>query len=160
MSETSKARSNILHRLFVFGTDELASRPGKQFAHWISITNPGASNPRLPGFAGKTLHLQFGDVFSEADARRCQKRPPCLTDIREGIGFFREAWVLKESKILISCDYGASRSPGLAYVCIADQLGDEVFDRRGALTQPLKEFYTKLNQEILLIGRSKPILPP
>jgi predicted protein tyrosine phosphatase len=92
------------------------------------------------------------------------------------VEFFRKAWSTPDSKILISCDQGASRSPALAYVLIADQagpgreieafgvildirpvavpnglvirLGDEFLQRNGALLTPLKEFYAKVNAEL------------
>src|SRR5689334_5575730 len=66
-----------------------------------------------------------------------------------------------ESKILVSCDQGASRSPALAYVFIADQygmgreteafnlrLGDTFLKRGGALLSPLKAFYARINAEL------------
>jgi len=77
---------------------------------------------------------------------------------------------------LVSCAYGASRSPALAYVFIADQLGagreteafrmilslrpnavpnglvvrigDALLKRGGALLQPLQELYEKINAEL------------
>jgi predicted protein tyrosine phosphatase len=76
------------------------------------------------------------------------------------------------SKILVSCDYGASRSPALTYVIIADALGqgrekealklvlkirpeampnsmvvllgDELLERSGALMEALREFNAEL----------------
>ena len=90
--------------------------------------------------------------------------------------FFRGAWLVRDSKILVSCDQGASRSPALAYLFIADQfgagreteafslvlairsvavpnglvvrLGDVFLKRGGAVLAPLKEFYAKINAEL------------
>jgi len=121
----------------------------------------------------------FGDVASEADAKTWMTTPPTAEDIRRAIEFFRAACNVPGSKLLVSCDYGASRSPALAYLFIADQfgpgregeafglmlslrpgavpnrlvvrLGDAFLNRRGALVQPLKELYAKLNAE--LFGR-------
>jgi predicted protein tyrosine phosphatase len=77
--------------------------------------------------------LWFGDVFSEADARQCRTKAPTIEDIRKALVFFRDAGQQIHSKILFTCDYGASRSPALAYLCLADQLGagreEEAFTR-------------------------------
>lgn len=87
--------------------------------------------------------------------------------------FIRIAWTVKESKVLVSCDYGASRSPALAYLFIADQLGvgreaealslilrirphtipnimlvrlgDTVLNRHGKLMRPLRDLYCDIN---------------
>lgn len=127
-------------------------------------------------FNGSRLHLQFGDVASEADAESWKTRAPNVEDIRQAVQFFRDAWLAADSRILISCDYGASRSPALAYVLLADhlgpgheaeafrfieeirptavpnglivRLGDALLARGGALLAPLKEFYAKLNTEL------------
>src|SRR6478736_9862584 len=107
----------------------------------------------------------FGDVVSEADARTLKTTAPSMDDIQRALQFFRNACSDPNSKILVSCDYGASRSPALAYVFIADQLsvgqeseafrllleirpdavpnglvvrlGDAYLKRGGALTAPL-----------------------
>ena len=99
-----------------------------------------------------------------------------MHDIQQGVEFWRRAWAVPGSKILVSCDHGASRSPALAYVFIADQLGpgreaeafsvtldirsiavpnglvvrlgDKVLQRNGALLAPLKDFYAKINAEL------------
>jgi predicted protein tyrosine phosphatase len=127
-------------------------------------------------FRGARLQLWFGDVISEVDAKRCGTKAPTITDVREALIFFRDAWRAAKTKILIQCDYGASRSPALAYVCVADQLGagqesvafeivmkirpnavpnklvvelgDQELARNGGLLQPLRELYSKINEEI------------
>jgi predicted protein tyrosine phosphatase len=99
-----------------------------------------------------------------------------MDDLRSAVGFARSAWSLSPSKILVSCDYGASRSPALAYVLVADQLGpgrepealdvtlqirpdavpnrlvvklgDMLLGREGNLVKALSGLYTKLNEEI------------
>jgi len=142
----------------------------------ISIANPGSSCLKPAGFVGEQLQLWFGDVISEADAQQCRTKAPTIQDIRKAVEFFRSARRLPEAKILVCCDYGASRSPALAYVCVADhlgngwesealalvleirpnavpnrlvvELGDAFLGRHGALLQPLKQFYSRLNEEI------------
>ena len=122
------------------------------------------------------MQLWFGDVTSEADAKRCHTKAPTIRDVQDALAFFRESYLHPSFKILVSCEYGASRSPALAYVLLADKggagnepkafqhlmairptavpnslvvkLGDIVLDRRGALLKPLKEFYSELNKEI------------
>jgi predicted protein tyrosine phosphatase len=164
-------------RLLICGAGELdRHKPRRRVTHWISIANPGAPSPKPSWFAGERLQLWFGDVVSEADARRGRTQAPTVEDVRHGVEFFRTAWQSGESLVLISCDYGASRSPALAYVCIADQLGpgresealsvvlkigpdaapnrlvvelgDTLLERKGALLKPLLELYSEINEEI------------
>jgi len=158
------------------GFDERADYESRGISHLLTIRNPGDSIPAPSWFQGAYLQLWFGDVISEADARRCKTTAPRLDDIREVVEFFRIAWALQGSKILVSCEQGASRSPALAYVCIADQygpgregeafsavldirpvavpnglvvrLGDAFLNRNGALLAPLKDFYAKINAEL------------
>lgn len=127
-------------------------------------------------FKGAHLQLWFGDVISQADAKRCKTRAPDVEDLRRAVEFFREACADPHSKVLITCDQGASRSPALAYVLIADQsgpgceasafdvmleirpvavpnslvvrLGDTFLQRKGALLTPVRDFYTKINAEL------------
>ena len=103
-----------------------------------------------------------------------------MEDIQRAVSFFRDAWAVVDSRILVSCDYGASRSPALAYLFIADQLGpgreaeafsltldirpvavpnslvvrlgDQFLRRDGALVTPLKDFYAKINAELFPKG--------
>jgi predicted protein tyrosine phosphatase len=142
----------------------------------ISVANPGAGLQKPTWFKGEHLQLWFGDVISEADAKRCKTSAPSIKDVEQALEFFRGAWVARNSKILVSCDQGASRSPALAYLFIADQLGpgreaeafrvtldvrsvavpnglvvrlgDTVLHRNGALLAPLKDFYAKINAEL------------
>jgi predicted protein tyrosine phosphatase len=141
----------------------------------VSIANPGAASGPPAWFNGQHLQLWFGDVVSESDARQLHTRAPNTVDIRNSLEFFRQAWRTEGSKVLVHCDYGASRSPGLAYVFVADQLGpgaeaeafntileirpeavpnglvvklaDAFLARNGTLNQPLKDLFRKINSE-------------
>jgi predicted protein tyrosine phosphatase len=127
------------------------------------------------------LQLWFGDVISEADARQCRTKAPTNEDVQQALEFFRAAYLSPDSKVVFSCDYGASRSPALAYVCLADQfeagresdafdlilkirpnavpnklvvqLGDSLLGRKGALLSPLRSLYSKINEEISKLGK-------
>jgi predicted protein tyrosine phosphatase len=142
----------------------------------VSVTNPGTTLSKPGWFDGTQLDLWFGDVVSETDARNCRTIAPTTEDIRRAIEFFRGAWIVVNSKVLVSCNYGASRSPALAYLFIADQLGpgreaeafglmldirpdavpngliirlgDAFLRRQGAVVQPLKDLHAKLNKEL------------
>jgi predicted protein tyrosine phosphatase len=166
----------LQQRLFVCGFDERSQYQSRRISHWITVTNLCADSARPAGFQGPHLQLSFGDVISAADARRCQTTAPSASDIERAVGFFREAWTTDDSKILVSCDQGASRSPALAYLFIADQLGpgrereafgltleirpvavpnefvvrlgDEFLQRSGALVAPLKDWYAKIHAEL------------
>lgn len=168
--------SAFKHRLFVCGFNELAEFRSQKISHLVSIANPGAAQGKPSWFKGAHLQLWFGDVISEVDAKRCKTTAPDLQDVRRAVEFFRKAWLAPASKILVSCDHGASRSPALAYVLMADQfgpgreaeafgalldirpvavpnglvvrLGDRLLQRNGALLGPLKEFYAKINAEL------------
>jgi predicted protein tyrosine phosphatase len=163
-------------RLFICGLEERAEYQSRNISHLITIANPGAILSQLSGFKGAHLQLRFGDVVSEADAKRWKTTAPCLRDLQQAVEFFRESWIVPGSKILVSCDHGASRSPALAYVLMADQLGvgreadafgavldirsvavpnglvvrlgDTVLGRNGALLAPLKDFYAKISAEL------------
>ena len=162
-------------RLFICGADERTQYGPRRISHLITISNPGATRSDS-SLVGTHLQLQFGDVTSEADAKRCRTTAPSIGDIERALLFFRQAWAIRDSKILVSCDYGASRSPALAYLFVADQfeagreaealklvldirpvaipnglvvrLGDAFLKRRGALLQPVKELYAKINSEL------------
>jgi predicted protein tyrosine phosphatase len=163
-------------RLFVCGFDERSDYQSRRLSHFVSIANPSAASSKPSWFKGEQLQLRFGDVVSEADARSLKTTAPSIDDIRQALQFFRSACSDSNSRILVSCDYGASRSPALAYVFIADQLGagreaeafrllleirpvavpnglvvrlgDAHLKRGGALIAPLKELYAKINAEL------------
>ena len=166
----------MLRQVFICGIDEREKFRSQQITHIISIANPGAVFEKPSWFGGEHIQLWFGDVASEADAERCHTKAPTAQDVQEAIAFFRKSYVHPRFKILVSCDYGASRSPALAYVLLADKygaghepeafqhvmsirptavpnslvirLGDAALDRHGDLLKPLKEFYFELNKEI------------
>lgn len=164
----------IRQRLFICGSDERRSLHG--ITHQIVISNPGSSPSTFDHSQGYHLNLQFGDVASEADAKQYHTQASLIEDVDSALQFFRRAWAVPSSRVLISCDYGASRSPALAYLCLADllgpgheaeafaemleirptavpnamivRLGDTFLARQGAALKPLKEFYAKLNAEL------------
>lgn len=145
-------------------------------SHLVTISNPGSDSARPAWFGGDYLELQFGDVISEADARQCRTIAPQIDHVRCALNFVREATRGEDSRILVSCDYGASRSTALAYLFLADQLGagheaeafnlmldlrpiavpnglvvrlgDTFLNRGGALLAPLKDFNAKLYSEL------------
>lgn len=163
-------------RLFICGSDERSQYRSRRITHLITVANPDAEASRPAWLHGEHLQLWFGDVASEADARRCQTTAPSISDIERAVSFFREAWTAADSRILVSCDYGASRSPALAYLFIADQfgpgreheafnltlelrsdavpnglvvrLGDEFLKRGGALVAPLRDWYARINAQL------------
>jgi predicted protein tyrosine phosphatase len=167
-------------RLFICGFEERAEYQSRNISHLITIANPSAALSQPSWLKGAHLQLRFGDVVSEADAKRCKTTAPSLHDLQQAVEFFRESWVVPGSRILISCDHGASRSPALAYVLMADQfgtgreaeafdavldirsvavpnglvvrLGDAFLKRDGALLAPLKDFYAKINAELFPKG--------
>ncbi len=132
--------------------------------HMIRISNPNDPKPPPVWFKGDYLELLFGDVFSEADAVACHTRTAGLNDIAKAIFFARQA-----ESLLITCDYGGSRSPAIAAVILADQMGagrekdaiatvmkirpeavpnewvvlqsDRYLDRNGSLLRALRESY-------------------
>jgi predicted protein tyrosine phosphatase len=148
----------------------------KEISHLICVTNPGAASLVPAWFSGPRLELSFGDVVSQADADRWKTKAPTAEDILMALEFSREAWSAKNSRLMILCDYGASRSPALGYICLADalgdgreteafetilkirpcavpnglvvRLGDAVLSRRGDLLKPLREFNARLAAEL------------
>ena len=148
----------------------------QQITHLITIANPGADNVSTAWFVGDHLPLWFGDVVSEADARQCKTRAVSSDDIKQAIIFFRVSRQQHNYNILISCDYGASRSPALAYVLLADQYGqgreaevfnevllirpeaipnklvvelaDQLLGRQGQLVAPLREYFKSVSSEM------------
>lgn len=149
----------------------------QQITHLITIANPGADNDAPAWFVGDHLPLWFGDVVSEIDARQCNTKAASSDDIKQAIIFFRVARQHPDYKVLISCDYGASRSPALAYVLLADQYGlgreseafnevlsirpesipnklvvqiaDQLLARQGQLLASLNEYFKKVCEEVL-----------
>ena len=168
--------STFKDRLFICGVEQVARYQSRRITHVVSVANPGSSSALPAWFRGAHLLLWFGDVVSESDARQWETRAPAIEDIRRGLVFFRRAWQADESRVLVHCNHGASRSPALAYVFVADllgagreaealqtvleirpeaipnslvvQLGDTFLARNGALLQPLRELYLKINDEM------------
>lgn len=169
------ARSRIMekcHRLWICGAEEIDCFRDKQLTHLITIANPGCENRTPSWFNGEQQHFQFGDVVSDQDARQFRTKVASSDDIRLAIVFCRVARQLGYVRLLVTCDYGASRSPALAYVLLADQLGpgreaealreiiairpeavpnvqvvrlgDQLLARQGALIQPLHDFFERL----------------
>lgn len=148
----------------------------QQITHLITIANPGADNEPPEWFVGDHLTLWFGDVVSEADARQCRTKAVSNDDIKQAIIFFRVVRQQADYNLLISCDYGASRSPALAYVLLADQYGqgreaevfnevllirpeaipnklvvelaDQLLGRLGQLVAPLREYFKSVSSEM------------
>lgn len=172
------ARSRIMekrHRLWICGAEEVDHFKDRQLTHLITITNPGAcSTPAW--FKGEQLQFSFGDVVSEQDARQYRTKAASSDDIRQAIVFCRVARQLGAVRLLVSCDYGASRSPALAYVLQADhfgpgreaealreiiairpeavpnllvvKLGDQLMARQGALMEPLQDYFAMIEASI------------
>lgn len=113
----------INRRLFICGAEEIDNYCAHAITHIIRIVNPGVQSSCPSWFNKEYLQLSFGDVVSETDAKACRTKAPNPTDISQAIDFCRKAYLLENSGVLISCDYGASRSPALAYVVLADQMG-------------------------------------
>ena len=170
-----EAQNRILqkrHHIWVCSATELEQFKSIQLTHLITIANPGNTAATPPWFTGEHLQLHFGDVISEQDARDCSTRPAGVADARQGIVFFRVARQLGDARLLITCDYGASRSPALAYVLRSDQLGvgyesealrdvlavrpeavpnslvvslgDQLLERQQSIIQPLVHYYQQI----------------
>lgn len=163
-------------RIFICGAHERGDYQSSGISHFLCIANPGATMTLPEWFKGAHLQLWFGDVASERDAALCNTRAVSEEDVRQAMEFSRAALCEPESRILLSCDYGASRSPGLAYVLMADHLGpgsegeafqlmlsiretavpngmvirvaDAVLERGGELLRPLRKFNTGLMSEV------------
>lgn len=166
-------------RLIICAADNVQEYRTHHVTHILTIANPGASVTMPTWFAGEHLVLYFGDVISEADAVQCKTRAPNTEDIRAAVEFTYRAWSTDTANILIHCDYGASRSPAVAYVALAHklgpgaeevalkiieeirpeavpnklvvQLGDDLLRRKGALIVPLNKMFAALNAEIDLL---------
>jgi len=173
------ARSRIMekrHRLWICGVEEIDRFSDRQLTHLITITNPGCEGKTPPWFKGEQLQFQFGDVVSEQDALNCRTTAVSSHQIQQAIVFCRVARQLGDVRLLVSCDYGASRSPALAYVLQADhfgpgreaealreiiairpeavpnslvvRLGDQLLARQGALLAPLQNYFQQIEADL------------
>jgi predicted protein tyrosine phosphatase len=159
-------------KLNICPVDKLEDFTNSSVTHLISIRNPGSPSARPSWFQGSFLELFFGDVISTADAQNCKTLPPAIDHIKEAIDFTRPAFSCLSAKILIFCDYGASRSPALGYVVLAahggpgreaecfqriidicpdavpnmyvTRLGDSYLSRKGALLAPCRKYLDDL----------------
>ena len=162
--------------LIICGADEIGNYCQSGVTHIICIRNPRAANIPPEWFTGEYLQLNFGDVNSESDAKAYNSRAPNTEDILTALEFSRKAWADEAAIILVSCNYGASRSPALAYVLWADkigqgnekdalahildirpqavpnnyvvELGDSLLGRNGELIAALKDFNDELTTMI------------
>lgn len=160
------------HNIWVCGATEVEQFRSKHLTHLITIANPGSPITAPAWFSGDHLQLYFGDVISEQDARACRTKAASADDIQQAIVFYRVARQLGNARLLVTCDYGASRSPAVAYLLRADQLGpgyeaealrdilavrpdavpnmhvvnlgDLLLGRQGALTQPFREYLQQI----------------
>jgi len=161
-------------KLDICAVDEVDNFASKSVTHLISIRNPRSPSARPSWFKGPFLELFFGDVISEADAQACRTLAPTTQHIEDAIRFTSTAFSSPLSKLLIHCDYGASRSPALGYVLLAAKvgpgheeeslqrivniradsvpnlyivrLGDLYLARNGALLAPCRNYVNKLFQ--------------
>lgn len=168
---------NHNHLISILGDYELNDEQLCVFSHLIFISNPDSKRRPPKNFQGNCLQLWFGDVFSEQDAAACRTRAAQEDDIRRAIVFYRVTRQQDYSSLLVSCDYGASRSPAVAYVLLADQygpgreeealqtvlairpgavpnalvasFGDQLLKRQDALMLPLRQYYKHVEAEIL-----------
>jgi predicted protein tyrosine phosphatase len=167
---------NIQARLVICGVDKVSNYRLHNITHMVSIANPDARIVRPSWFAGEHLELWFGDVISDADAAKYKTLAPSVDDVVKVLNFMSRAWSVNGSKVLFHCDYGASRSPAIAYVALAHelsegsdekalqtileiqpnavpnkmvvQLGDVVLKRNGALLKPLYELYRQISEDL------------
>lgn len=173
------ARSRIMekrHRLWICGAEEIDRFSDRQLTHLITITNPGCESKTPSWFRGEQLQFQFGDVVSEQDALNYRTTAASSHQIQQAIVFCRVARQLGGTRLLVSCDYGASRSPALAYVLQADhfgpgreaealreiiairpeavpnqlvvKLGDQLLARQGTLLDPLLSYYQQIEASL------------
>lgn len=166
----------MFERLIICSRYEAGCLHDPAATHLLSIANPGAQIERPPWFGGKHLCLFFGDVVSQADARQCGTIPATLEHIARAVEFSRSAWASTSGRLVLHCEYGASRSPAMAYVLMADRLGagrerealnivlslrpnalpnklvveigDAFLNRGGQLIKPLQAFYAEVNREL------------
>jgi predicted protein tyrosine phosphatase len=164
-------------KLDICAVDKVDGFIDKSPTHLISIRNPGSPSARPVWFKGHFLELFFGDVVSEADAQVCRTMAPNVKHIGDAIHFSSAAFDSLSAKMLIFCDYGASRSPALGYVVLAAlagaghetecfqhlvdicpnavpnlyvvRLGDSYLSRKGALLAPCQNYVRKLFQGLI-----------
>lgn len=173
------ARARIMekrHRLWICGAEEVDHFKDRQLTHLITITNPGCEGRTPSWFKGEQVQFSFGDVVSEQDARQYNTKAVSNHQIQQAIVFCRVARQLGAVRLLVTCDYGASRSPALAYVLQADhlgsgreaealreiiairpeavpnslvvRLGDQLLARQGTLTEPLRDYFDMIEAGI------------
>jgi len=175
---------NFQERLFICGRAERDDYRSRGISHVVGIANPGAPPFSTPWFNGSHLQLWFGDVTSKADAALWKTSAPIIQDVQQALEFVRIAWSVRKSKVLVTCDYGASRSPALGYLFIADQLGvgreaealslmrtirphtipngmrvrlgDTFLKRRGKLIRPLKDLFFDINTKLPQSSANEP----
>lgn len=159
-------------RIIVCAAEEVSNYRQAGITHIISIANPGNTIIQPEWFLGTSLQLYFGDVISLDDAKQCKTLPPTPEIVQSAVEFARRVFSESKTKLLVHCDYGASRSPALAYVVLADllgrglenesfamiissrpeavpnsfivKIGDKLLNREGALIQPLLVFNQQL----------------
>lgn len=110
-------------KLIICSSEQVDCYRDAGITHLVSVRNPGISIDKPGWFRGLQLGLHFGDVVSDTDAQQYRTKAPTMDDIRRTVSFTSDAWMDNASKVLINCDYGASRSPALAYVAFAAKLG-------------------------------------
>jgi predicted protein tyrosine phosphatase len=165
----------VCSQLIICSANQVDSHQSSGITHLLTITNPRISVTTPEWFCGVHLCLYFGDVVSEADAAQCQTIPPTLDAVDQALDFITQAW-RGSGHVLVHCDYGASRSPALAYVALAKEmgrgleeealnavlqicpdavpnqlvvkLGDKLLERNGDLYAPVKRMYKALDDEI------------
>jgi predicted protein tyrosine phosphatase len=163
-------------RLVICAANQVDQHQDHGITHLLTVANPGSNVVRPAWFAGSSLVLFFGDVVSADDAARYNTRAPTTDDLRQAVDFAAAAWSSNAGALLVHCDYGASRSPGVAYVALASwlgpgaearalmlvealrpeavpnqlvvALGDALLGRNGALMAPLNKLYAALNDQI------------
>lgn len=168
----------IADRFVICGAIEVPNYQQQNITHLLSVANTKTSTLRPKWFTGEHLELYFGDIIYVSDATRCNMIAPSIEDVARAVDFMSRAWRVSESKILIYCDYGISRSSALAYVALTNelgvgseekafktvlkiqpsavpnilvvQLGDEFLKRSGALLNPLYEHYKQVLKKFTL----------
>ena len=168
----------IAERLVICEVGAISKYRHHHITHMVSVAYPKTKLFGPKWFTGEHLKLYFSDVISTSDASQCRTIAPSIDDVARAVDFMSRAWRVSGSKVLIQCDYGASRSPALAYVALTNemgvgseedafqtvldiqpsavpnmlivQLGDEFLKRSGALLKPLYEHYKQISKEITL----------
>ena len=164
-------------KLIICAVTEVDNFISQSVTHLISIRNPGSPSACPAWFKGNYLELFFGDVISEPDAQACKTLPPTTKHVKDALHFASSALTSQSGKLLIFCDYGASRSPALAYVVLAATVGpgrekeclqcivnirpdavpnlyvvrlaDSYLARKGALLAPCQNYVKKLFQNLM-----------